>query len=144
MARTSALAALVLLARCGTSLLAGGPRLLRRSAPPRAASLPHLQGILQTPSTQPQADEGQPRPRKNKGGRLNIRIDDNWYDLTLWRQAHPAGTHWIDAYNNSDATEVMYGFHSDAALNMVPRLPKDFQMKVQLRARTAAERPRWP
>ena len=53
-----------------------------------------------------------------------MRIDDEWYDLTSWRAAHPAGTHWIDAYNNTDATEVMYGFHSDAALGMVKRLPK--------------------
>lgn len=56
--------------------------------------------------------------------RLNVRIDDEWYDLTNWRAAHPAGTHWIDAYNNTDATEVMYGFHSDAALGMIQRLPK--------------------
>lgn len=53
--------------------------------------------------------------RKAVKGRLNIRIDDTWYDLTNWRAAHPAGTHWIDAYNNSDATEVMYGFHSEKA-----------------------------
>ena len=56
--------------------------------------------------------------------RVAVRIDDNWYDLTAWRAAHPAGTHWIDAYNNSDATEVMYGFHSDQAMSMVTRLPK--------------------
>ena len=23
--------------------------------------------------------------------RLNVRIDDTWYDLTNWRAAHPAG-----------------------------------------------------
>ena len=42
-----------------------------------------------------------------KQGRLNVRIDDAWYDLTNWRKAHPAGSHWIDAYNNTDCTEVM-------------------------------------
>lgn len=62
--------------------------------------------------------------RKKNQNRLNIRIDDEWYDLTNWRAAHPAGSHWIDAYNNSDATEVMYGFHSDKALGMFKRLPK--------------------
>mmetsp|Transcript_16921 Transcript_16921/g.28174 ORF Transcript_16921/g.28174 Transcript_16921/m.28174 type:complete len:459 (+) Transcript_16921:38-1414(+) len=63
-------------------------------------------------------------PRKVRQSRLNVRIDDKWYDLTEWRVAHPAGTHWIDAYNNSDATEVMYGFHSQTALNMFKRLPQ--------------------
>lgn len=57
-------------------------------------------------------------------GKLNVRINDEWYDLTRWRIAHPAGTHWIDAFNNSDATEVMWGFHSDAAIRMMQRLPK--------------------
>ena len=48
-----------------------------------------------------------------------MRIDDEWYDLTEWKAAHPAGTHWIEAYNNSDATEVMYGFHSHQGLAMM-------------------------
>ena len=48
---------------------------------------------------------GDRQPKKGKG-RLNIRIDDEWYDMTNWRAAHPAGAHWIDAYKNSDATEV--------------------------------------
>ena len=56
--------------------------------------------------------------------RLNVRIDDTWYDLTNWRAAHPAGTHWIDAYDGADATEVMYAFHSDRAMSMMQRLPK--------------------
>jgi len=55
---------------------------------------------------------------------LNVRIDDNWYDLSGWRKAHPAGEHWIDMYNNRDATEVMQGFHSDDSLKMLQRLPK--------------------
>ncbi len=31
-------------------------------------------------------------------GQLRVRIDDEWYDLSRWRKAHPAGTHWIDLY----------------------------------------------
>merc|ERR1719401_2180017 len=56
--------------------------------------------------------------------RLHVRIDDEWYDLTSWRAAHPAGVHWIDAFKNRDATEVMYAFHSDKATKMIARLPK--------------------
>ena len=56
--------------------------------------------------------------------RLHVRIDDEWYDLTNWRMAHPAGAHWIDAYKDSDATEVMYGFHSDKGMGMIKRLPR--------------------
>ena len=69
--------------------------------------------------------------------KLQIRIDDDWYDLTNWRAAHPAGSHWIDAYNNSDATEVMYGFHSDRAISMFKRLPKS-QSPPDVRPPTAA------
>lgn len=78
------------------------------------------------------------RRRKLRQNRLNIRIDDEWYDLTEWRVAHPAGTHWIDAYNNSDATEVMYGFHSDTALNMFKRLPKSKAPPTDVRPPTQA------
>ena len=46
------------------------------------------------------------------------------YDLSRWRKAHPAGTHWIDLYKDRDATEVMYGFHSGKAMDMIKRLPK--------------------
>jgi len=73
-----------------------------------------------------------------KTGRLNIRIDDDWYDLTNWRVAHPAGTHWIDAYNNSDATEVMYAFHSDRAMEMFKRLPKSKDPPTGVRPPTKA------
>ena len=55
--------------------------------------------------------------------RLVVRIDDRWVDLTGWRKAHPAGSHWIDVYKNADATEVMHGFHSDMAMAMLERLP---------------------
>jgi len=55
---------------------------------------------------------------------LRVRIDDVWYDLSRWRKAHPAGTHWIDLYRDQDATEVMYGFHSDKGMEMLKRLPK--------------------
>ncbi len=55
---------------------------------------------------------------------LLVRIDDKWLDLANWRAAHPAGSHWIDAYNASDATDVMYAFHSDKAMNMLKRLPE--------------------
>ena len=41
-----------------------------------------------------------------------------------WRKAHPAGDHWIDWYDGRDATEVMDGFHSKKALEMMKRLPK--------------------
>lgn len=29
-----------------------------------------------------------------------VRIDDVWYDLSRWRKAHPAGSHWIDLYRD--------------------------------------------
>jgi hypothetical protein len=35
-----------------------------------------------------------------------------------------AGTSWLDMFENRDATEVIHAFHSDAAHNMLSRLPK--------------------
>mmetsp|Transcript_12623 Transcript_12623/g.23665 ORF Transcript_12623/g.23665 Transcript_12623/m.23665 type:complete len:512 (+) Transcript_12623:3745-5280(+) len=55
---------------------------------------------------------------------LDVRIHGQWYDLSGWRKAHPAGSHWIDWYDGRDATEVMDAFHSQKARNMYQRLPK--------------------
>ncbi|KAL7556971.1 hypothetical protein ACA910_018259 [Epithemia clementina (nom. ined.)] len=54
----------------------------------------------------------------------NVRIHGQWYDLTRWRRAHPGGSHWIDYYQNRDATEVMDAFHSTKGRSMYQRLPK--------------------
>jgi len=101
---------------CGLALLAPTPQLgrlhhARRALAPRAA--------VAEPATE--------TVTRTKTKRLHVRIDDEWYDLTGWRAAHPAGSHWIDAYADEDATEVMHAFHSDVARNMVPRLPKSKQ-----------------
>lgn len=55
---------------------------------------------------------------------LDVRIHGEWYDLSGWRKAHPAGAHWIDWYDGRDATEVMDAFHSAKARSMWQRLPK--------------------
>jgi cytochrome b involved in lipid metabolism len=55
---------------------------------------------------------------------LDVRIHGEWYDLSGWRKAHPAGMHWIDWYDGRDATEVMDAFHSQKARGMWQRLPK--------------------
>ena len=117
--RSSALV-LALFAPSASSLLPGGPKFVRRSAAPAVARQPQIHSIAVDVAA---AENSRPNSRQQKG-RLNVRIDDVWYDLTGWRAAHPAGTHWIDAYNNSDATEVMWGFHSDAAMGMLKRLPQ--------------------
>lgn len=63
---------------------------------------------------------------------LDVRIDGTWYDLSGWRKAHPAGSHWIDWYDGRDATEVMDAFHSVKGRNMVKRLPKSKKETVAL------------
>jgi fatty acid desaturase len=63
---------------------------------------------------------------------LDVRIHGTWYDLSGWRKAHPAGTHWIDWYDGRDATEVMDAFHSAKALEMYKRLPKSSPETAQL------------
>ena len=95
--------------------LLGGPLTARR---PASVARAHLRAV----STSPELPTVE-RQQKTKD-RLHVRIDDEWYDLTNWRMAHPAGAHWIDAYKDSDATEVMYGFHSDKGMGMIKRLPR--------------------
>lgn len=62
---------------------------------------------------------------------LDVRIHNQWYDLSGWRKAHPAGAHWIDWFDGRDATEVMDAFHSEKAQNMYQRLPKSAPQTVQ-------------
>ena len=55
---------------------------------------------------------------------LVIRYHDDWYDMSGWRVAHPAGAHWIDGFRDADATEVIDAFHSDEGKAILARLPK--------------------
>lgn len=55
---------------------------------------------------------------------LMIRYHDEWYDMSRWRVAHPAGAHWIDGFRGADATEVIDAFHSDEGRSILARLPK--------------------
>jgi len=68
---------------------------------------------------------------KQKRKSLDVRIHGTWYDLSAFRKAHPAGTHWIDYYEGRDATEVMDGFHSDKARNQFQRMPKSKPERVR-------------
>ena len=81
--------------------------------------------LISAPGTKYGADrrKAEVEPPKAKRDRLVCRIDDRWVDLTGWRNAHPAGSHWIDHFDKADATEVMHGFHSGEAMAMLSRLP---------------------
>ena len=83
-------------------------------------ALPHLRPTARPTAPKPAVASTSP----SLNVPLLVRMDDTWFDLQNWRKAHPAGTHWIDAYNQSDATEVMYAFHSDKAMQMLKRLPR--------------------
>jgi hypothetical protein len=63
---------------------------------------------------------------------LDVRIHGDWYDLSGWRKAHPAGAHWIDWYDGRDATEVMDGFHTSKAIAMYKRLPKSKEATAKM------------
>merc|ERR1719217_710854 len=110
------------------SLVAGAAGLLgsTRFARPVRAVRPLIRAVTEAPVPELQATQRRTRDK------LHIRIDDEWYDLTNWRMAHPAGAHWIDAYNGKDATEVMYGFHSDKGMGMIKRLPRSKQPPVDV------------
>uniref|UniRef100_A0A7S3QJG0 Fatty acid desaturase domain-containing protein n=1 Tax=Chaetoceros debilis TaxID=122233 RepID=A0A7S3QJG0_9STRA len=63
---------------------------------------------------------------------LDVRIHKTWYNLSGWRKAHPAGSHWIDSYDGRDATEVMDAMHSEKAKEMYKRLPKSDEATSQV------------
>ena len=107
---------------CLAAAVASTSGLLNSALP--AARHPQLQRSRPAPKLQLPLSEPTTAPQKKQREKLHIRIDDEWYDLTNWRAAHPAGAHWIDAYKDSDATEVMHGFHSEKAMGMIRRLPK--------------------
>eukprot|EP00310_Coccolithus_braarudii_P001352 CAMPEP_0183359080 /NCGR_PEP_ID=MMETSP0164_2-20130417/51129_1 /TAXON_ID=221442 /ORGANISM="Coccolithus pelagicus ssp braarudi, Strain PLY182g" /LENGTH=449 /DNA_ID=CAMNT_0025533109 /DNA_START=30 /DNA_END=1379 /DNA_ORIENTATION=+ len=107
-----------LLAFCVAS---GASALLQHAG---ARALPMLSSVHRVGMNLAEAPAKTASQARKKQERLHVRIDDQWYDLTNWRAAHPAGVHWIDAYKNKDATEVMYAFHSDKATKMISRLPK--------------------
>lgn len=90
-----------------------------RAAAPRAVARGPSMAV-----SQPETDNEMWKGTQTLDNQLRVRIDDQWYDLSRWRRAHPAGSHWIDLYKDQDATEVMYGFHSDEGMEMIKRLPK--------------------
>ena len=53
-------------------------------------------------------------------------------EISGWRKAHPAGSHWIDWYDGRDATEVMDGFHTKKGRMMLKRLPKSNEKAAKL------------
>eukprot|EP00957_Ditylum_brightwellii_P178778 13617914-Ditylum_brightwellii.AAC.1 len=79
-------------------------------------------------------------PKDEERKSLDVRIHGTWYDLTAWRNSHPAGTHWLDMYNGRDATEVMDAFHSEKAKMMYQKLKKtDREKAVTLEKLTPAD-----
>jgi len=50
-----------------------------------------------------------------------IRVDNEMYDLTAWRDSHPGGAELLDLYHNADATDVFYAFHSQEAIAQLKR-----------------------
>mmetsp|Transcript_3948 Transcript_3948/g.5079 ORF Transcript_3948/g.5079 Transcript_3948/m.5079 type:complete len:446 (+) Transcript_3948:180-1517(+) len=79
--------------------------------------------VLNMVALDPMKTEERVKPTK-KPGRLHVAIGDVWYDMTGWRKAHPGGEHWIDMYDERDATDIMTAFHSDEALKMFQKFPK--------------------
>ena len=103
----------------GSAGLLGGSALPARYAQPArvaASRAPQIRSIAPSPEAPDAAAAAAIAERTAKRDRLNIRIDDEWYDLTNWRAAHPAGAHWIDAYKNEDATEVRALLHRACAV----------------------------
>mmetsp|Transcript_38209 Transcript_38209/g.89668 ORF Transcript_38209/g.89668 Transcript_38209/m.89668 type:complete len:508 (-) Transcript_38209:24-1547(-) len=97
-----------------------------QQAPPRSASSKTVLQQSQQPEETTVTVGG-----KRRFQSLPVRIDDTWYDLGRWRQAHPGGAHFIDYYEGQDATEVMHAFHSEKAMEMMRRMPKLKEEEVQ-------------
>ena len=95
----------VLCLAIGSAALLDSVGLPTRHLRPTRLVAPQIRSVATSPTFN-DGGEQVTTVRKQKTDRLHVRIDDEWYDLTNWRSAHPAGAHWIDAYKNADATEV--------------------------------------
>lgn len=51
-----------------------------------------------------------------------MRIDDNWYDCTSWRNSHPGGAEFCDRFHGKDATDAFYSLHSKKAVEKLKRM----------------------
>ncbi|KAK7202336.1 delta-6 fatty acid desaturase [Novymonas esmeraldas] len=51
-----------------------------------------------------------------------MRIDDNWYDCTSWRNSHPGGAQVCDEFHGKDATDAFYSLHSKEAIQKLKRM----------------------
>jgi len=105
-----------------------GARSARRAAPVAEAPLVEIAAAAPASTTFVCEPDGScaPVPCASDGCPvgLHVRLEDEWFDLTGWRAAHPAGGLWLDYFDKRDATEVMHAFHSDKARLMFQRLPK--------------------
>lgn len=54
--------------------------------------------------------------------RLCLLINDDWYDLTQWKNLHPGGAEILEKMNGKDATDAFYSLHSDEALKRLSKL----------------------
>jgi len=119
------LAVLLLLAGRTVAALATSVQLGQACAVRRTLFVPCTPLVQRAPSplAAQSAEPLQVKEERTARKRLHVRIHDVWYDLTAWRVAHPAGTHWIDGFADSDATEVFFAFHSDDAAITLARLP---------------------
>lgn len=55
-------------------------------------------------------------------GRLRLKIDDRWYDLTNWGKHHPGGEDILTHLNGQDATDAFYSLHSKEAIARLSKM----------------------
>jgi fatty acid desaturase len=55
-------------------------------------------------------------------GRLRLKLNDRWYDLTQWQHQHPGGHEILQHLNNLDATDAFYSLHSEEAIKRLSKL----------------------
>lgn len=53
-----------------------------------------------------------------------VTIDGQSYDVASWRKYHPGGGETLDLFQNKDATDVFYAFHSKEAIAKLAKMGK--------------------
>jgi len=62
----------------------------------------------------------------------HLRIDDQWYDLSAWKNTHPGGPLILEQMHGKDATDAFYSLHSDEAIARLARLPHSSKLPAVL------------
>jgi len=65
-----------------------------------------------------------PHDYQSKKDTCIISIEGQSYDVASWRKYHPGGAETLDSFDNRDATDIFFAFHSKDAIGKLAKMSK--------------------